>query len=326
MVRQSSGTAGVGAPLCGGAARGAAADDGGARLLGQQRRKGRTLTDWSAADRTFEHGRGTTEGEETFGHAPGEQHGTLGRSRPLSLLAAALTCEPAQGEAILLDLARRAGWRLPPRLHAVAAAPPAPAGLPRCGPGWLAEWGGAQPYVLIAQPGPEPAGLLDRLLPGRPVVVGPALAREQAGTSLRWARTLLSLAVGPARPAGPVYVDDHLPALLLAQDETLLLQLVRRRLGPLSALPPAQAERLAETLLAWFESGSAAQTARLLHVHPQTVRYRIRQAERIFGRELKEPRRRLEFVLALNGLRLTARARRSRAAAALRRSRGHRSA
>jgi hypothetical protein len=226
----------------------------------------------------------------------------------------------------LQELAQRAGWRLPPRLRAVAVAPPALSGLPGSGPGWLADWDAPAPYVLVAQPGPEPAEVVRHLLGAHHAAVGPALPRERAGTCLRWARTLLSLAAGPGRPPRTVYVEDHLPAVLLAQDETLLLQLVRKRLGPLAALPPAQAERLAETLLVWFECGSAAQTARVLRVHPQTVRYRIRQAERIFGGELRAPGQRLEFVLALNGLRLTAQNRRNIAAAALRRKRGHHSA
>ncbi|CAL9337232.1 PucR family transcriptional regulator [Streptomyces sp. enrichment culture] len=284
------------------------------------------MTDWLAPGRTSEQGGATPAEGETGDPANGRHRRGPSRSRWLPLLAAALAGEPAPDEPALRELAHRAGWPLPPRLRAVAVAPPPPSGLPGAGPGWLADWGAAAPYVLIAQPGPEPADVVRRLLPESDVAIGPALPRERAGASLRWARTLLSLAAGPGRRPGAVYVEEHLPAVLLAQDEALVLQLVRRRLGPLAVLPPAQAERLAETLLVWFECGSAAQTARVLRVHPQTVRYRIRQAERLFGDELRAPGQRLEFVLALNGLRLTARSRRHLAAAALRRSRGRHSA
>jgi DNA-binding PucR family transcriptional regulator len=55
-----------------------------------------------------------------------------------------------------------------------------------------------------------------------------------------------------------------------------------------------------ETLLASLSSrAGAAAVAELLDLHPQTVRYRLRRAESLFGDRLRGPGIRLEFEMAL---------------------------
>ena len=72
-----------------------------------------------------------------------------------------------------------------------------------------------------------------------------------------------------------------------------------RRLAPLARLRPGQRDRIAETLLAWLQLGeNAAEVAQRLHVHPQTVRYRMRQIHELFGDQLRDPDRRFELQLA----------------------------
>jgi DNA-binding PucR family transcriptional regulator len=39
--------------------------------------------------------------------------------------------------------------------------------------------------------------------------------------------------------------------------------------------------------------------AQHVHVHPQTVRYRLRQVEDLFGDQLRDPDRRFELEVAL---------------------------
>ncbi len=57
---------------------------------------------------------------------------------------------------------------------------------------------------------------------------------------------------------------------------------------------------MAETLLAWLQLGeNAAEVAHQIHVHPQTVRYRLRQIHELFGDQLRDPDRRFELQLAL---------------------------
>ena len=55
-----------------------------------------------------------------------------------------------------------------------------------------------------------------------------------------------------------------------------------------------------ETLRAYLDHrGNAAAMATDLHLHPQTVRYRLRQLRELFGDELEDPEARFELELAL---------------------------
>ena len=60
-------------------------------------------------------------------------------------------------------------------------------------------------------------------------------------------------------------------------------------------------ERLAETLRAWLLlQGRRELVAEALHVHPQTVRYRMGQVRELLGDRLQDPDAVLELVLALS--------------------------
>lgn len=77
------------------------------------------------------------------------------------------------------------------------------------------------------------------------------------------------------------------------------------QLAPLERLRPAQQDRLAETLLAWLQHGCYAnEVAVCVHVHPQTVRYRLRQVDDLFGDQLRDPDRRFELEIALRAQRM----------------------
>jgi DNA-binding CsgD family transcriptional regulator len=118
--------------------------------------------------------------------------------------------------------------------------------------------------------------------------------RLGARVAWRW------LCEADAIPAGPVRCDQHLSTLLILADEDLAAVLRGRRLAPLARLRPGQRDRIAETLLAWLQLGeNAAEVAQRLHVHPQTVRYRMRQIHELFGDQLRDPDRRFELQLAL---------------------------
>ena len=99
---------------------------------------------------------------------------------------------------------------------------------------------------------------------------------------------------------GMVASDDHLPELILHRDESLAEALRVRALAPLEQETSRSHERLAETLLAWLDhQGSVPATAATLHVHPQTVRYRLGRLRELFGERLDDPRSRFELELAL---------------------------
>jgi DNA-binding PucR family transcriptional regulator len=87
---------------------------------------------------------------------------------------------------------------------------------------------------------------------------------------------------------------------VLLADADLAATLSREALAPLRRLRPDQADRLAWTLLAWLESADDANAAALrLHVHPQTIRYRLRQVSALFGDALTDPDARFRLLLAL---------------------------
>jgi DNA-binding PucR family transcriptional regulator len=93
--------------------------------------------------------------------------------------------------------------------------------------------------------------------------------------------------------------------LLIFSDEELAGALRSARLAPLGRLRPAQQDRLAETLLAWLQHGrNANEVALRVHVHPQTVRYRLRQADELFGDQLRDPDARFELEIALRARRM----------------------
>lgn len=107
-------------------------------------------------------------------------------------------------------------------------------------------------------------------------------------------------------PAGDVlYCTEHTEALVLLQPEELIDDLALRCLAPLRHCGPTHGRRLAETLLAWLETrGGAPEVAARLGVHPQTVRYRLRQIRELWGDEIDDPDRRFELELVLRARRL----------------------
>ncbi|MEU2455079.1 helix-turn-helix domain-containing protein [Streptomyces sp. NPDC012765] len=223
----------------------------------------------------------------------------------------ALTDARAASKRSLTELAEAAGWPLPPAVRAVVLATPGEtqqlaAVLETSLVGVFA----GQPCLLVPSPDPDTRAQLEVPLRGRLAAVGHAVPPTESASSLRWALRLLALT--PARPSAetrPVFVDDHLSTLLLLQDQPLAHALAAHWLRPLAGLTPRQSERLEVTLLAWLEGGGAPEAAKALSVHPQTVRYRMRQLEKLFGPGLRDPRTRFELEMALRSRRLMAQVR-----------------
>jgi hypothetical protein len=219
-------------------------------------------------------------------------------AQPLSAQPLSAQPRPALPPDVLVDLARRDPCLIIPdpdgpgrrqRLEAQLRSWLAPSASPAWSPG-------------SAGPPVTPGGAWGL------AAVGPAVPLDRAGDSLRWARQAIDLAArgtgGISRdaggPCGVIHCDDHLATLVLLADGELAALLSRQVLAPLRRLRPDAASRLAETLLAWLESADNAETAaRRLHVHPQTVRYRLRQVTELFGEALDEPEARFRLQLAL---------------------------
>ncbi|MEU4548350.1 PucR family transcriptional regulator [Nonomuraea dietziae] len=233
--------------------------------------------------------------DEARAHAAGEMERR--RHRLLDLL---LSQPPAAAEAIS-DLAKAAGWRLPRTVAGVALDDQN--GTPSLPPDILVGLDRPQPCLLVPDPnGPGQPQMLDKGLRGWRAAIGPAVPLERAATSLRWATEALELARRGVLPGGrgPLRCSDHMATLIVFKDEELVGALAASRLAPLAHLRPSQQDRLAETLLAWLRYGrGAGEVAARLHVHPQTVRYRLRQLEELYGEQLGDPDIRFELEIVL---------------------------
>jgi sugar diacid utilization regulator len=131
--------------------------------------------------------------------------------------------------------------------------------------------------------------------------LGPAVPWPQAARSLRRAQAALRLAgTGPLPGHGLVVAEEHLADLLMRADPLLGAELAAHRLAPLEGLAAGTGRRLRETLRAWLDRpGQVQAVAAELDVHPQTVRYRVRQLRELFGEALEDPDGRFELALAL---------------------------
>jgi hypothetical protein len=238
-------------------------------------------------------------GQSVEGYADAQSAAAGERSRRRARLLELLLDEHLVDRESVEAAAVRAGWVVPRTLSAVALTRGADAELlaRRLGSDVLAGRVSDGPLALVPDPaGPGRRELLDAALQGRAAAVGPALDPLRAAASLRPARRLLALTQSDV----PLHVDDHLADLALDAAREPLAELAARRLAPLQDRTDAARERLQETLLAWLElQGSAPAVARRLHVHPQTVRYRLARLREQLGDALDDPQARFELQLAL---------------------------
>jgi hypothetical protein len=200
-------------------------------------------------------------------------------------------------------VAAAAGWTLPPRLAALVV-PDAVAVAARL-PGAIGAH--LDPVGVALVPAPERSSWLDRLRAGladRTAVLGPVVEPAQAYRSIARAQAAWPLHVaGLLRPGSPdtlARADEHLLALLLAAEPELTADLCERAVAPLRTLPAGAAARGEQTLRAWLEAhGDVGAAATALHVHPQTVRYRLAGLRELFEGALDDPAARLELTIAL---------------------------
>src|SRR4051812_30842525 len=240
--------------------------------------------------------------ESVEGYAA-EQSATLAeRQRGRRALVRVLAREDAGAEEVR-DLAQLAVW---PRPATVAGF------VVRAEDGdRLASRLGGEPIVVAEQglalafvPDPDAPGRHAELtvaLDGTPAALGPTVPLERAAGSLARAQAAFGLQESGVLPAaGLLVTDEHLPDLLLHGDGALAADLAARALAPLHELAEGARLRLTETLAAWLdEPGQVSRVAERLHVHPQTVRYRMAQLRELFGDRLDDADARFELALAL---------------------------
>lgn len=219
-------------------------------------------------------------------------------------LARLLLRDPPADALDVAEVARAARWRLPSALAAFAF----PEGdgeriAPRLPADAIADTVGDLVCALV--PDPERPGRRAQLQhavgPRHVAALGPPVAWGDAALSLARARAVLELsAEGAAPDHGLLDAADHTTALLLRSDRRLAQELARTRLAPLASLTAGPRQRLTVTLAAWLAAQGRLQlVAERLHVHPQTVRYRLARLRELFGDALDDPQRRFELELAL---------------------------
>ncbi len=145
-------------------------------------------------------------------------------------------------------------------------------------------------------------GLLNTFGPG-PVVVGP-VAADLAGatTSAAAAASGLRAASAWTDAPRPAHADDLLPERALDGDQAARTKLVDDIYHPLLEA----GRELMETVAAVLEqAGSLEGAARLLFVHPNTVRYRLRRVADVTGVSPSDPRGAFTLRVGLTLGRLT---------------------
>lgn len=210
-------------------------------------------------------------------------------------------------EVAVLQAASAAGWSVPHALVAIllplAEAPAARFALGRRA---LTLDRATDTVALTAAPtGARERQELERALRGRRAVIGPVREWSRVPDSLRLAVTATAVLVGEADTAfgddgTPLWVEDHLVDIVLGAEAAAMTDMGIRRLAVLDGLRAGPRQRLTETLLAWLRHwGQRAPIAEELHIHPQTVGYRVAQLRELFGAELDDPQARFEMELVL---------------------------
>jgi len=194
--------------------------------------------------------------------------------------------------------ADRARWRLPSRVALLLGDDEGQL-LSRLDASALPVRQGGLVGAIVADPTDRER--LRRTLQGLGCVMGLTVPVELVARSVELAQVAQGLARQGVLGGSPVFVDDHLDTIIVHRDDRLLAFLRDQVLRPLDGLPAGARERLTETLVWWLRhQGDRTAVAEELHVHPQTVSYRVSRLRELFGDALDSPRERSRLMLALN--------------------------
>jgi hypothetical protein len=221
------------------------------------------------------------------------------RFRRRRALAELLLGEPAVDEATAREAASSADWSWPREVAALACREEKLDRLrSRLPVDALVNTVGELGCVVIPDPrGPGRERELRQTVSGMTAALGPVCPPVELASSWRLARAAFE---ARERDDGLVLAEDHLGELLLNEGAPIVGAIARRRLGELDRLGKSARERMEATALAYVQhAGNAAAMGRALHVHPQTVRHRLRRLSDLLGDQLDEPKARFELEAAL---------------------------
>jgi lambda repressor-like predicted transcriptional regulator len=234
--------------------------------------------------------------------------GALQRRR--QRLAALLVQEPPPAPATVESAAANAGWRLPRTLAVLVlesgdSSDGAERLAVRLGPESLVAH--LPPLTVAFVPAPARRKELEAALRDRRAALGPEVGWQETTVSFARASEVLRLAGEGGIEGGEALIvaESHRLSLLLGADRRLARDVAESALAPLAAETELSRERLGSTLDAWLRHrGRTEAVAKALHVHPQTVRYRLARLRELFGARLDDPDGRFELELALRARRI----------------------
>ena len=245
--------------------------------------------------------------ESVEGYAEARSASEGARERRRERLLEALLRHPPPDSEDLRKLAEEAEWD-----------PPASAAVLLCAPGReraIARKLDVDPIAgriddlgCLVLPDPEGPAAGERLrlaCAAEPAAIGIAVELRSLAASLREARAAWEVidAGAFADPGGgdwPIRSEEHLVAIVLHAGRDRLARLASRRLAALESETDASRARLTATLDAHLRHGGrVAPVAEELHVHEQTVRYRVGRLRELLGEQLDDPDARFELEMAL---------------------------
>lgn len=193
-----------------------------------------------------------------------------------------------------------AGWEVPDSVTVIAVEVEAgrPLGPDALGPEALTRPGREpQPVVCATADADDVVAAVRAAAPQTRIAVCWPVPRADAPVAWTWANRALDLVQAKVIPARPVIECVRFRTeIWLHAEPVLRRQLAQELLQPLFGETENSREILSETLLVWLETrDSAPAIAARLGVHPQTVRYRWKRINELFGDSLHDP----DFVIQL---------------------------
>jgi hypothetical protein len=158
-----------------------------------------------------------------------------------------------------------------------------------------------QPVVCATADAEDVVAAIRRTAPQARASVCWPVPRGDASAAWTWATRALSLVEARVIPARPVIECVRFRTeIWLHAEPVLRRQLAQELLQPLFNETENSREILSETLLVWLETrDSAPAIAARLGVHPQTVRYRWKRINELFGDSLHDPDYVIQLTLLL---------------------------